>query len=108
MYYIMKSHQQFLKRTIDANPKIGIVFKCFLKLNIDLHSKTIVQFIELINMIIIYLKKSVFQFKTEILNEWTKCKSNIKKLQRENYDQNHLIEEFIDDFICVDNIVWKL
>ena len=46
--------------------------------------------------------------KTEILNEWTKCKSNIKKLQRENYDQNHLIEEFIDDFICVDNIVWKL
>ena len=101
----MKSHQQFLKRTIDANPKIGIVFKCFLKLNIDLHSKTIVQFIELINMIIIYLKKSEFQFKTEILTVWIEFKSNIEKLQKRNYDQNHFIEEFIDEFIFVDNLI---
>jgi hypothetical protein len=70
-----------------------------------MHSKTIVQFIELINMIIIYLKKSEFQFKTEILYEWIKFKSNIEKLQQENYDQNHFIEEFIDEFIFVNNLI---
>jgi len=102
----MKPQYYILKRTIEANPvKIKIVFKCFLKLNIDMHSKTIVQFIELINMIIIYLKKSEFQFKTEILTVWVKFKSNIEKLQKENYDQNHFIEEFIDDFIFVDNLI---
>jgi len=102
----MKPQYYILKRTIEANPvKIKIVFKSFLKLNIDMHSKTIVQFIELINMIIIYLKKSEFQFKTEILTVWVKFKSNIEKLQKENYDQNHFIEEFIDDFIFVDNLI---
>jgi hypothetical protein len=102
----MTPQYYIFKRTIEANPvKIKIVFKSFLKLNIDMHSKTIVQFIELINMIIIYLKKSEFQFKTEILYEWIKFKSNIEKLQQENYDQNHFIEEFIDEFIFVNNLI---
>jgi hypothetical protein len=102
----MKPQYYIFKRTIEANPvKIKIVFKCFLKLNIDMHSKTIVQFIELINMIIIYLKKSEFQFKTEILYEWITFKSNIEKLHNQNYDQTHFIEEFIDDFIFIDNLI---
>jgi hypothetical protein len=102
----MKPQYYIFKRTIEANPiKIKIVFKSFLKLNIDMHSKTIEQFIELINMIIIYLKKSEFQFKTEILYEWIEFKSNIEKLQNENYDQNHFIEEFIDEFIFVNNLI---
>ena len=102
----MKPQYYIFKRTIEANPiKIKIVFKSFLKLNIDMHSKTIEQFIELINMIIIYLKKSEFQFKTEILTVWIEFKSNIEKLQKRNYDQNHFIEEFIDEFIFVDNLI---
>ena len=56
-------------------------------------------------MIIIYLKKSEFQFKTEILYEWITFKSKIEKLQKENYDQNHFIEKFIDEFIFVDNLI---
>jgi len=102
----MKPHYYIFKRTIEANPvKIKIVFKSFLKLNIDMHSKTVNQFVLFIDLIIIYLKKSEFQFKYEILNEWIKFKSNIEKLQRENYDQNHLIEEFIDEFIYIDKLI---
>ena len=97
----MKSHQQFLKRTIDANPKICIIFKCFLKLNIDMHQNTIVQFIALINMIIIYLKKSEFLFKNEVLSIWKNIKYKIEILNLFQIDQTYYIEDFIDDFIQV-------
>ena len=97
----MKSHQQFLKRTIDANPKIKIVFTCFLKLNIDMHPNTIKQFIILINMIIIYLKKSEFLFKNEVITVWKNMKYKIQILNLFQIDQTYYIEDFIDDFIRI-------
>jgi len=97
----MKSHQQFLKRTIDANPKIKIVFNCFLKLNIDMHPNTIKQFIILINMIIIYLKKSEFLFKYEVITIWKTMKYKIQILNLFQIDQTYYIEDFIDDFIRI-------
>lgn len=66
----MNPQKQFLKRTINANPKIKIVLHCFLKLNIDMHSKSIEQLLQLIDFILILLNKNKFQYKSEILSLW--------------------------------------
>ena len=95
----MNPQKQFLKRTINANPKIKIVLQCFLKLNIDMHSKTTEQLLQLIDFILILLKKNNFQFKMEILSSWKHIKFNITLLHLCQYNQNDIIEEFIDDFI---------
>lgn len=95
----MNPQKHFLKRTINANPKIKIVLQCFLKLNIDMHSKSIEQLLQLIDFILILLNKSKFQFKSEILSSWKNIKFNITLLHLYQYNQNDIIEEFIDDFI---------
>jgi hypothetical protein len=101
----MQSQHYFLKRTIDANPKINGIFMCFLKLNVYMHSKSIEQFIQLIELIIIYLQKSEFQFKSEILFAWNTIKVRTVELQKQNYAQTYFIEEFIDDFIFSNGIL---
>ena len=95
----MNTQKQFLKKTIKANPKIKIVLRCFLQLNIDMHSKTIEQLLQLIDFILILLKKNNFQFKSEIISSWKRIKLNIILLNLYQYNQNNIIEEFIDDFI---------
>ena len=88
--------KQFLKRTINANPKIKIVLHCFLKLNIDIHSKSIEQLLQLIDFILILLNKNKFQFKTEILSSWKNIKFNITLLHLCQYNQNDIIDDFIE------------
>ena len=68
-----------------------------------MHDNTVSQFISMIDAIIILLTKSQFQFKHEILNEWTTLTYRVQILQFMNYDQTTGIEGFIDSFIFVDN-----
>jgi len=70
-----------------------------LKLNIDIHSKSIEQLLQLIDFILILLNKNKFQYKSEILSLWKHIKLNIILLNLCKYNQHYLIEEFIDDFI---------
>jgi hypothetical protein len=104
----MNSDKQLLRRTLAANKKIHLCFLSFIKLNIDMHDNTTNQFISMIDAIIILLTKSQFQFKHEILNEWTTLKYRVHFLQFINYDQIRGIEGFIDSFIFVDNYTSNL
>ena len=97
------SDKQLLRRTLAANKKIHHCFLSFIKLNIELHNNTTNQFISMIEAIIMLLIKSQFQFKHEILNEWTTLTYRVQILQFMNYDQTTGIEGFIDSFIFVDN-----
>ena len=97
------SDKQLLRRTLAANKKIHHCVLSFIKLNIELHNNTTNQFISMIEAIIMLLIKSQFQFKHEILNEWTTLTYRVQILQFMNYDQTTGIEGFIDSFIFVDN-----
>ena len=82
----------FLKRTIFANVQILQKFKLFiedLNYNVDTFS-------QLINCFIIILQKSEFEFKVEIINEWTRIKLII---QNRKIVPNFVIDSFIDGFI---------
>ena len=94
----MNIEKQLLRRTLAANKKIHQCFLSFIKLNIDMHDNTVSQFISMIDAIIILLTKSQFQFKHEILNEWTTLKYRVHFLQFMNYDQTTGIEKFIDNY----------
>ena len=84
----MKSHQQFLKRTIDANPKIKIVFNCFLKLNIDMHPNTIKQFIILIYPFTPHVACEIWEKITNQndlhLQKWPSYKEDLLKREQNN------------------------
>ncbi len=88
---------EFFTKTIQINPKVLIVFNCFLKLNCDIHQNTIIQFINLLDFIICILLKSKFNFKSEFISKWKIIK--LKVQQKNEKEQIIFIEEFIDHFI---------